>query len=119
MELRKIIEILDAEILCCGDLITKDIKAACGSDLLSDVLAFTKSETLLITGLINRQVIRTAEVADVAAICFVRGKKPDKSLIEEAIRMDIPLLRTEYHMYGACGKLFMSGLRNGHEFLED
>lgn len=87
-----------------------DIHTACGSDLMSDVLAFVKDQSLLLTGLINAQVIRTAEMMDIIAICFVRGKTPDEEVIALAKAKEITLLSTDYPMYAACGKLYREGL---------
>ena len=88
----------------------KDIGMACGSDLMSDVLSFVKSESLLLTGLTNPQVVRTAEMADLAAICFVRGKKPDQETIKMAESRNIPLLTTPLPMFESCGRLWTQGL---------
>jgi len=78
---------------------------------MSDVLAFSKSGALLMTGLTNSQVVRTAEMAGVGAVCFVRGKKPDSDTIELARQKGIPLLATGCFMHEACGKLYEKGLR--------
>ena len=80
MNLRKIQQLLAAEILW-GEEVLDQVEplCACGSDLMSDVLAFTKEKTLLLTGLTNAQVIRTAEMIDLSGIIFVRGKRPSKN----------------------------------------
>ena len=83
---------------------------ACGSDLMSDVLAFTHEGTLLMTGLTNPQVIRTAEVAGIAAIVFVRGKLPPSETISLAKGSGIPLLASKYTMFETCGRLHKAGL---------
>ena len=75
MKVQNIVNILKAEILAEGDL-QEEVKTACGSDMMSDVLAFVKDQSVLLTGLVNPQVVRTAEMMDIAAICFVRGKTP-------------------------------------------
>ena len=111
MKLINIKKILEAETLYNYNLSEIEIKMASGSDLLSDVLAFTKPGTLLLTGLINPQVIRTAEMIDISAICFVRGKKPEKTTIKLAKNKKIPLLCTEFPMYESCGKLYAGGLK--------
>ncbi len=87
-----------------------DLNIACGSDLLSDVLAFTKSDSLLLTGLTNPQVVRTAEIAEVRAICFVRGKIPMAETIELAMEKDLPLMSTALLMHESCGRLYSRGL---------
>lgn len=110
MFLNKILELLEAKLIGDVKTLNKDIKMACASDLMSDVLAFTGPGSLLLTGLINPQVIRTAEMVDISAICFVRGKKPEVSTIELAKEKNIPLLCTKLPMYEACGRLYKNGL---------
>ena len=83
---------------------------ACGADLMSDVLAFTKSDSLLLTGLTNPQVIRTAEIAEIKAVCFVRGKRPQAETVALAQEKGIPLLCASLPMYESCGRLYGSGL---------
>jgi len=83
---------------------------ACGADLMSDVLAFTHSGTLLLTGLTNPQVVRTCEMAGIKAIVFVRGKYPPPETIALAESKGIPLLSSRYTMYETCGRLYMAGL---------
>jgi len=111
MKLRKIVEIIDGDILA-GEAIIDDIdcKEACGCDLMSDVLAFTKEKALLLTGLTNLQVIRTAEVADLLAVVFVRGKRPEDEVLSMAEKAEIPLLTTKYPLYETSGLLWSAGL---------
>lgn len=87
-----------------------EVHTACGCDLMSDVLAFVKDQTLLLTGLINSQVIRTAEMMDIVAVCFVRGKTPPEDVLTLAKEKNIAILTTDYPMYTACGKLYEKGL---------
>lgn len=87
-----------------------EIQTGCGSDLMSDVLAFIKSGSLLLTGLTNPQAVRTAEIVDVKAICFVRGKSPSQETIRLAEAKSMPLLVTRLPMFEACGRLYKSGL---------
>ena len=87
-----------------------EIGTAFGSDLLSDVLAFVEDRSLLLTGLVNAQVVRTAEMMDIMAICFVRGKEPTDEIIDLAREKGITVLTTEYPMYVTCGKLYAKGL---------
>ncbi len=110
MILKEVKEILEAELLVGEESLDIEVKMACGADLLSDVLAFTKSGSLLLTGLIHPQVIRTAEIAEIKAVCFVRGKRPQPELVELAKEKDIPLLCTSLPMYESCGRLYNSGL---------
>ncbi len=119
MTLEELRDILEAEVLWGNDYLCKEIKMASGSDLLSDVLAFTEAGALLLTGLINPQVIRTAEMVDICAICFVRGKKPEKPTIELAKEKNIPLLCTRLPMYESCGRLYRNGLAGCSEVREE
>lgn len=117
MLLSEIKTILDARVLSGEDdacLSQKDIHTACGCDLMSDVLAFVKDQSMLLTGLINSQVIRTAEMMDIMAICFVRGKTPPEDVIALAMEKDITILSTDLPLYRACGMLYSNGLR-GYE----
>ncbi len=116
MILEDIRRILDAEVIAGDDLLSKDVVMACGSDLMSDVLAFAKSESILLTGLTNPQVVRTAEMADLQAICFVRGKKPGQETIDLAESKDIPLLVTPLPMFESCGRLYREGLPGCTEY---
>jgi predicted transcriptional regulator len=110
MTLKEIKKILEAEVLVGEDFLNEDITIACGCDLMSDVLSFFKPGALLMTGLINPQVVRTAEMADLRAICFIRGKKPVRETIEMAEAKNIPLLTTPLSMFESCGRLCKEGL---------
>ncbi len=110
MKLGELKEILQAEVLYGNEHLDREVKTVSAADLLSDVLAFTKAGSLLLTGLSNPQVIRTAEMVDILAICFVRGKKPDEATIIMAKEKDIPIFCTELPMYEACGRLYKNGL---------
>ncbi len=118
MTLDTVIKLLEAEVHTGEspeELANHEVKAACGSDLMSDVLAFVKTQGLLLTGLVNPQVIRTAEMMDMQAIVFVRGKEPTEAVIELAQERGIALLSTAYTMYVACGKLYTNGLGKQEE----
>jgi len=110
MTLQEIKEILNAQVIVAPQDFQMNIKMACGCDLMSDVLAFTKEESLLLTGLTNLQVVRTAEMANVKALVFVRGKEPDRETIALAMAKNIPILLTDLPMYEACGRLYRQGL---------
>ena len=116
MKLNEIERILEAKFVVGGDFLEREISMACGCDLMSDVLSFAKSDSLLLTGLTNPQVVRTAEMADLQAICFVRGKQPDKDTIEMAEAKDIPLLVTPIPMFESCGRLYKAGLPGCSEY---
>ncbi len=116
MRLKEMKDVLEAEVIAGNEYLDKEIKMACGSDLMSDVLAFIKSDSLLLTGLTNSQVVRTAEMAEVSTICFVRGKKPQRKTIKLAMEEEIPLLTTKFLMYEACGRLHGKGLPSCGDF---
>ena len=118
MILEKIKKILEAEIITGAKDLQMEIKMGCGCDLMSDVLAFIKSNSLLLTGLTNPQVIRTAEMADIKVVCFIRGKKPGKETVELAKSKNIPLLLTDLPMFEACGRLYKEGLAGCSEINE-
>lgn len=111
MTLSEVIEILDAEVLFGGDRLHIEIKTAFGTDLMSAALAFAKSGGLLLTGLTNPQVIRTANILDIAAIVVIQGKKPSLETIQLAAEMCIPLLSTRYILFEAAGRLYVKGIR--------
>ena len=110
MKLKEIQEILEAENIGVDFDDSIDIKNACCADLLSDVLAFTKSTSMLLTGLIHSQVIRTAEMLDLHLVVIVRGKEPDEEIIQLAKDKHIPLMRTRLTMFVSAGRLFEAGL---------
>jgi len=116
MTLEEVKEILKAEVITGSNNLQREVKMGCGCDLMSDVLAFIKSESLLLTGLTNTQVVRTAEMADITAICFVRGKKPDEETIRLAKSKGLPLLVTQLPMYESCGQLYKKGLIGCSEY---
>ncbi len=114
MTLNDIRKILDAEVIAGNESLDKEIGYAFAADLLSDVLAIARrgaDGALLITGNITLQVIYTADVVDLGAILFVRGKRPTESMIQLANQMQIPLLMTPYIMFETCGRLYQRGLK--------
>ncbi len=112
MTIAEVASLLDADVLCCGDLLQNEVHTACGSDMMSDVLAYVKHQAVLMTGLVNAQVIRTAEMMDMRCIVFVRAKKPTQEMIELAEEGTIVLMSTEKRMFEACGILYQNGLRS-------
>ena len=110
MKLSEIIEILDAEVIVGAEHLDLEVKTAFGADLMSDVLAFAKAGSLLLTGLTNSQVIRTANILDIAAIILVRGKKPSTETINLAKELKIPLLTTKYILFETAGRLYAKGI---------
>ena len=118
MTIGKIADLLSARVLAGDDLLDTQVCSACGSDMMSDVLAFVKDQAVLLTGLVNPQVIRTAEMMDMRCVVFVRGKKPTFDIIDLAEESGIALLITEERMYAACGKLYAAGLTGGSVLLK-
>lgn len=110
MKLSEVKEILNAEVVAGEEFLDREVKSAFGSDLMSDVLAFVKDQALLLTGLVNGQVIRTAEMMDIKAIVFVRGKKPTEDIAELAKEYKMVVMTTDYTLYPSCGKLYSAGL---------
>lgn len=111
MKLSRIKDLLQAEILWGQELLDIEVANACGADLMSDILADTKTNAILLTGLTHRQIIQTASMSDFAAIVFVRGKIPAEDIIELAKQHRLPLLRTKYPLYETCGILYQEGLK--------
>lgn len=110
MKISTLKELLDADIFCGEEYLDRDVHSACGSDMMSDVLAFVKDQAVLLTGLVNLQVIRTAEMMDMICIVFVRSKRPTADMVQAAKESGITLLATEMRMYDACGTLYSNGL---------
>ena len=104
-------EILSAELLCGGDHLDREVQTACGSDMMSDVLACVPEDTLLLTGLVNGQCVRTCEMLDVPCVVFVRSKEPLADALALAREIDLPMLKTPYTMFEACARLYTAGLR--------
>ena len=113
MKIRTIAELLNAKVLCGEDRLDNDVTSACGSDMMSDVLAYVKDQSVLLTGLLNPQVVRTAEMMDMLCIVFVRGKRPESEVVELARQKGIVLLSTEERLFTACGILYTNGLGGG------
>ena len=105
--------ILKADVFCGEDMMDKEVKTACGSDMMSDVLAFVKDQSVLLTGLVNSQVIRTAEMMDMVCVVFVRGKTPSEERLALAKERDIVVMSTHFRMFTACGLLYDGGLKGG------
>lgn len=110
MKISKIRDLLGAEVLCCDENLDGDVYSACGSDMMSDVLAYVKDQAVLLTGLLNCQVIRTAEMMDMVCIVFVRSKRPTEAMVSMAEDSGIVVMATDKRMYEACGMLYASGL---------
>ena len=111
MTVQEAVAIVEGQFFAGKDKANLDVASACGADLMSDVMAFVKDKVLLLTGLVNPQVIRTAELLDIHAIIFVRGKVPSRDMIDMAEEANIILAGTKLPMFLSCGKLYESGLR--------
>ena len=109
MTIADVRDILEAQVVC-GNALDTEVRNACGSDMMSDVLAFVKNQSVLLTGLVNAQVVRTADMMDIVCIVFVRGKEPNQEMIELAQERNIVLLKTPLRMFTACGLLYSNGL---------
>ncbi len=110
MKISVIKELLKAEVVCGEENLDHEVHSACGSDMMSDVLAYVKDQAVLLTGLVNPQVIRTAEMMDMQCVVFVRSKTPSEEMIRLAKEADMVILCTKKRMYEACGKLYLGGL---------
>ena len=110
MTIRQVMEIVDGKVLIGEERLDSRVDTACGSDLMSDVLAFVKEKTVLITGLINPHVLRTAEMLDITCIVFSRGKLPSAEMLEMAEEIGITVISSPLTTYTACGELYVHGL---------
>ena len=110
MKIKEIGNLLDATCLTGESHLDSEVISACCSDMMSDVLAYVKDQAVLLTGLVNPQVVRTAEMMDMVCIVFVRSKSPTEEMIRLAQESGMVLLKTKKRMYEACGKLYACGL---------
>jgi len=110
MKVSELIELIDGKLLTNTAELSQEIKGGCGADLMSDVLASIQPEAVLLTGLCNPQVVRTSQMADVAAIILVRGKCPPKETIDLANAEAIPIISSPFGMFELCGRLYQAGM---------
>lgn len=110
MKIEDIAKLLEATVLCCEEEIGSEVHSACGSDMMSDVLMYVKNQAVLLTGLMNVQAIRTAEMMDMKCVVFVRNKKPTADMVELAKDNGIVIMSTSLRMFEACGILYSNGL---------
>jgi predicted transcriptional regulator len=110
MQLEEVVKLIYGRVLTDEVDLHAEVEGGCGADLMSDVLASVQPHAVLLTGLCNPQVVRTAQMADVAAIVFVRGKLPTQDMIDLANEEKIPLITTPYGMFELCGRLYKAGL---------
>lgn len=111
MTIQDMMKVISARVLCGENRLDRTVYSAFCSDLMSDVLAFVNEKTVLITGIINPQVIRTAEMLDIRCLIFVRGKTPGEAVLEQARELGITVLTTGDSAFTVCGKLYEAGLR--------
>ena len=112
MKFHEIVSIVQGELVTKKANLTVDVTHICAADLMSDVLAFAEPESVLVTGLCNSQVVNTADMADIAGVIFVRGKKPSPEAIVLAEEEGIPLVTTPHSMFETCGRLYQAGLNS-------
>ncbi|QSX07973.1 hypothetical protein J0B03_09180 [Alkalibacter rhizosphaerae] len=110
MKLLEIKEFIDAKVLCGEEHLKREVAYACACDLMSEVLRLADKDMVLITGLTNIHVLKTAEMANIRTLIFVWGKLPDDTLVQEAKELDMVVLSTELPMYECCGILYKKGL---------
>jgi predicted transcriptional regulator len=109
--LRRVVELLACTVICGEDLLEREVAACGASDMMSDVLAFGRPGLLLLTGLKSTQSVRTADIAELSGIVYVRGKRPDADAVALAEEKGCPLMMTKLMMFEACGRLYAAGLR--------
>ena len=103
--------LLEARWICCEEEADRTVRCAFASDMMSDVLAHVGEDTMLLTGLINSQSVRTAEMLDVPCLVFVRGKLPHQDAVQRARQIGLPTLMSTLSMFEACGRLYAAGMR--------
>jgi hypothetical protein len=113
MLLKEIKEILNCKSFSPAEMLEREITCCSAADLMSDVLQFAKTGSLILTGLTSNQILHVAEILDLSGIILVRGKIPDNELIAEARARNIPLLSTKIYLFDACGILYEHGMRAG------
>jgi len=110
MKVSEIVGLLSAKVWCGEQLLEQEVQSGCAFDMMSDVLAYGKEQAVLLTGLLNPQVVRTAEMMDIFCVVFVRGKQPTEAMIDLAREKSLLLMTTEKGMFTACGILYNAGL---------
>lgn len=110
MTLLEIRDLLGATVLCGEEFLDREAKSACASDFMSDALAYVKDQAVLLTGMVNPQVVRTADMLDMQCLIFVRGKNPSEEILELARERNMVVMRCDVRMFIACGLLYSHGL---------
>lgn len=113
MKIEEIAQIVNGDIKVLCHELNFEVDSACGADLMSDVMAFSKENAVLITGLMNLQVLRTSEMMDIKVVLFIRGKEPTEMVLNLAKELGITIICTKELMFSTCGKLYAKGLKGG------
>ncbi len=113
MKLGEIKDVLQCQVLSDEDDLSTEVETVVASDGMSEILAFARPGALMITGLTNIQSVRTADIANVRAIVYIRGKRPNETAINLARESNIPVLATGLGMFDVCGILRELGLKGG------
>lgn len=108
MKLEEVKELLSAKVLCGESLLDKDVENFYASDLMSDILATVKEPGILITAMIQPQVVRTTQMLDLIGIIFVNGKIPPEETLRLANSNEILIMTTKYSMFETCGKIYIA-----------
>ena len=111
MTIADMVRVLHARVLCGGERLDTPVSTACCSDLMSDVLAFVNEKTVLISGLVNPHVLRTADMLDLRCLVFARGKVPGDEILEQAREQGRVVIATRETAFTTCGLLYEAGLR--------
>ena len=115
MTIREMSRLLDAKIFCGEEMLEREVHNGFGCDLMRDVLAYAENEAMLLTRLVNPQLVRTAEMMDIVCLVFVRGKEPTETMIQLAEERSLVLMSTEKGMFTSCGILYTAGMKSGDE----
>jgi predicted transcriptional regulator len=119
MKIKELISLINGKVLTPDIDMNRDVSGGCGADLMSDVLASIQPDAVLLTGLCNPQVVRTAQMADITAVVIVRGKHIPSETISLAVNENIPLISSPFGMFELCGRLYKAGLVSLEAPVED
>jgi len=111
MKIEEIKNILKAKVLCCENTMENSIVSGGSADLLDTILYAAAKDCVLLTGAATLDSIRKSKVAEIGAIVMVRGKTPDKEILNLARENNIPVLATDFSLFVASGRLYSAGLR--------
>jgi predicted transcriptional regulator len=110
MNLRKVVDQLDLEILSGAEYLDREVSGGFASDLLSDVMANSQPGNIWVTLQIHINIIAVATMKELAAIIIVQGREPEKQALEKAQQEGICLLRTPMHTFNIVGELYTMGI---------